>query len=500
VATTVALAVLAGAAIVYGIVVRVVAYRDPIGAMQGDEALWGLMARHVLHGEVSAFFWGQSYGGTQEVFPVAALFWVFGTHLFLMRLVPIACSVVAGIVLWRIARRELGELQGIVAGLLLWIWPVYAVWKIEVWSGFYGGGLIYASLVLLLTLRLDRNPTRIDSALMGLVIGLAIWESVQTVAVILPALLWLTVRRPRVWANVWIAAPALVVGALPFVLSNLRHDWWSFHPQGSGGTYFGRLHGFVSATFPMMLGLRVPFGSSWLAGTALSALVYTAFVAVLAWLAWRSRHTPMSLFYVVLAGYPFLYAWSGFTSNLGEPRYVMMLVPALVVVISSLATTLGRAILVLGLAAALSTATLVRWIDYHDSLAPTVGSNAGEVDVRPAIALLEKAGIARAYADYFVATRMTFDTREQTIVSEADLGSLRVERPGRVLPPKPLNFTEAHHPAYDAVVRAAPRSAYVFVPNEPSQARDVALLVRQGYERRKAGSLIVMLPPQPSAG
>ena len=71
---TVALAVLAGAAIVYGIVLRVVVYRDPIGAMQGDEALWGLMARHVLHGEVSAFFWGQSYGGTKEVFPVAALF------------------------------------------------------------------------------------------------------------------------------------------------------------------------------------------------------------------------------------------------------------------------------------------------------------------------------------------------------------------------------------------------------------------------------------------
>ena len=130
------------------------------------------MARHVLHGEVSAFFWGQSYGGTQEVFPVAALFWVFGTHLFLMRIVPIACSVVAGIIVWRIARRELGELQGIVAGLLLWIWPVYAVWKIEVWSGFYGGGLIYASLVLLLTLRLDRAQTRLDSALMGLVVGL----------------------------------------------------------------------------------------------------------------------------------------------------------------------------------------------------------------------------------------------------------------------------------------------------------------------------------------
>jgi hypothetical protein len=248
----------------------------------------------------------------------------------------------------------------------------------------------------------------------------------------------------------------------------------------------------------MMLALRVPFASTWFLGTAVSALLYAAFVALFGWLAWRSRRTPMSLFYVVLVGYPFLYAWSGFTANVGEPRYVMMLVPALVVVIASLATTLGRAALVLGLAAALSTANLVRWIDYHDSLAPTVGSNPGEVNVRPAIALLERAGIERAYADYFVATRMTFDTRERMIVSEADLSALRPVRPGRVLPPKPVNFTEAHHPAYDAAVREAPRFAYVFVPHEPSQAGDVQLLARQGYERRRAGSLIIMLPPPQS--
>ena len=277
---------------------------------------------------------------------------------------------------------------------------------------------------------------------------------------------------------------------------NLHHDWWSLHPQGSGGTYTTRFHGFVSATFPMMLGLRVPFASTWLLGTALSAVLYAAVIATFAWLAWRSRRTRMSLFYVVLAAYPFLYAWSGDTSNTGEPRYVMMLVPALVIVFASLARTLGRAALVLCVAAAVSTAGLVRWIDYHDSLAPKIGSNPGEVDVAPAIAVLDRAGVDRAFADYFVATRMTFDTRERMIVSEADLSALRPVRAGRVLPPKPTDYTSAHHPAYDAAVREAPLFAYVFVPNEPSQTRDVALLRRHGYQKRTAGTLIVMLPPR----
>ena len=235
--------------------------------------------------------------------------------------------------------------------------------------------------------------------------------------------------------------PALVLGALPWLLSNLHHDWWSLHPQGSGGTYAVRFHGFVSATFPMMLGLRVPFASTWLLGTALSGVVYAAASSSSpgsrGGRAVRRCRSSMSSSPL----YPFLYAWSGDTSNTGEPRYLMMLVPPLVIVFASLARTVGRAALVLCVAAAVSTAGLARWVDYHDSLAPTIGSNPGEVDVAPAITVLDRAGIDRAFADYFVATRMTFDTRERMIVSEADLSALRPVRPGRVLPPKPTDYT-----------------------------------------------------------
>ena len=51
---------------VTGIVLRVWLLRSDLGALDADEAVWGTMARHVLDGEIGAFFWGQGYGGTTK--------------------------------------------------------------------------------------------------------------------------------------------------------------------------------------------------------------------------------------------------------------------------------------------------------------------------------------------------------------------------------------------------------------------------------------------------
>jgi 4-amino-4-deoxy-L-arabinose transferase-like glycosyltransferase len=480
------------------VVLRVWIYRSSLGYLGTDEATWGLMARHVLDGQVSAFFWGQAYGGTQEVFPVALLFWLFGTHLVLMRIVPVAFSAAAAVVVWQAGRRALGSLPGLVAGLLMLIWPIYAVWKLEIWSGFYGGDLLYAALVLLLALLIDDAPTLRRIALFGLVIGLAFWESVQIVAVIVPTLAWLTIRRPRAWTRAWIAVPGFLVGALPWILSNLRHDWWSLRQYGGSGTYLYRLHGYVTATFPMMLGLRQPFSSEWLLGRVASGVAYLTALALIAVAAWRWRREPRSLFPFVVLAYPFFYAYDEMTSNTSEPRYVVVLLPALVLLVAGLASTVPRAAVVLGVASLLTVAGLVRWVDWHNNPARAIPFNPGEVNLSPLIGALERDGIDHAYADYSVAYRLTFDTRERIIVSEADLANLAVAAPGRVLPPVPTSFTMHHHPAYDTAVRSARRVAYIFVRHEPSAAQDVRLLRANGYREHEVGTFVLLVSsPQP---
>jgi Dolichyl-phosphate-mannose-protein mannosyltransferase len=491
---------LVGLSLAAGIALRVLIYRTSLGQLDIDEATWALMARHAEHGQLSAFFWGQAYGGTQEVIPVAALFAVFGTHLFLARLVPMLLSAASALVVWRIGRRTIGELPAVVAGLLLFVWPPYPIWKLEVWAGFYGGGLLYTTLILLVTLRLDESPARSRVALMGLVLGLGFWESVQTVAVIIPALAWLSLRRPRVWREAWAAVPGAAVGALPWILSNLRHDWWSLSIPGSGVdvSYVTRLRGFFTDTFPMLLGLRVPYSTGWIFGTAVTGLLYAAGLGLFGVFAWRWRRSQLSLFAFTAVAFPFLYAISGQTANTAEPRYVVLLAPVVVLMLATAATTLPRAVVLLAAGALISTVALAQWIDWTHTAR---GAVFNVVDVRPAIAALDRAGIDRAYSDYALAYSITFDTRERIIVSEADLRSIRAVGPDRVLPPVPTNHTMHHHPAYDTAVRAARRYAYIFVRGEPGEARDVPLLRAHGFAEEPLGRLVMLVsPPQPANG
>ena len=75
--STLAVAVVAAG----GLALRIWVHRGVMGTPDSDEAVWGLMARHVLHGEFTTFVWGSPYGGTQEVLLTAPLVWVFGTSL-----------------------------------------------------------------------------------------------------------------------------------------------------------------------------------------------------------------------------------------------------------------------------------------------------------------------------------------------------------------------------------------------------------------------------------
>ena len=56
-----------------------------------DEAVEGLMARHVLEGEHPAFLWGQRYKGVPEVYLAAAVFAVAGPSVIALKSVTLAC-------------------------------------------------------------------------------------------------------------------------------------------------------------------------------------------------------------------------------------------------------------------------------------------------------------------------------------------------------------------------------------------------------------------------
>src|SRR4029453_6428819 len=64
---------------------RVALLAGPLGELDGDEAVVGLMARHIAFlGERPVLYYGQPYLGSLEAFPAAPLLVVFASTTFVL--------------------------------------------------------------------------------------------------------------------------------------------------------------------------------------------------------------------------------------------------------------------------------------------------------------------------------------------------------------------------------------------------------------------------------
>jgi 4-amino-4-deoxy-L-arabinose transferase-like glycosyltransferase len=471
-----ALHAILAAAVVAGVAIRIWILRTPaIGYLDSDEAVPGLMARHFLHGELSTFYWGQSYGGTPEIALLAAVFSVTGSTVWALRLVPLTLYAVAAVVVWRIGRRTVGEPAARIAGVLFWIWPAYFVFRSTREYGYYGVLLVCGLLVVLLALRLRERPRLEDAAVLGVVLGLGWWCSVQIALVALPTLAWLVWRRPRVVAYAPVALALAAVTASPWIVENVRSGWSSLDASPGARlarSYGYRLGGFFTDALPTVLGFRVPFTLQWLpqetVGEILVCLVAVALVVV----AFRRRRALEPLVAIVIV-LPFLYALSGFTYDRIEPRYLELLAPLLAVVVAALLTDVRVAAVALAAAVGLSFASLVELRD-AGGIAPGAPDVRAPTTVEPLVDVLDRHGVTRARADYWVAYRVTFLTRERIVVAPNE-GS--------------------RYPPYDERVAESDRVARIFVAGSRSEAPARAPLLADGYTRVTAGPYVVYVPP-----
>ena len=450
-----------GAAIVAGVALRVWVLATPLGTLDADEAVWGLMARHVLDGDLSTFYWGQSYGGTHEVFLTAVVFAVLGSSTLAVKLVPMALFAVAALLVWRVGRRTVGEPAARIAAALFWIWPSYVVWKSVRAHGFYGSALVLSLLALLLVLRLRDELSRRDIVLLGFVLGLGWWATPQFALVAAPAVVWLLVVQRDALLRFWPALPAAVLGALPWLVSNVRHDWYSFDYAPGGGTYLSRFRGFFTATLPMALDLRVPFSLDWTFGAVVSGLLLLAVLGWVGFVVLRRRNRLGPLIPIVLA-YPFLYAASSFTWLVEEPRYLVLLAPVTALLLAQGLRRPSVAAVVLAVAFALSLTGLARMEGSHRYEIRT-----GQVDVPddlgPLLDALDARGVSTVRANYWIAERITFESGERIVANSH------------------------RYPPFTERVNASTAPGRVFVAGTLGERRARARLLANGYERVEAG-------------
>lgn len=453
-----------------GLAIRWWVLSTPLGEVDQDEAVLGLMARHVLDGEVSVFFWGQAYGGAQEAVLTAGVFALFGPGALTLKLVPLALYGVATALVWRVGRRAVGEPAATVGALLFWLGPAFFVLRSTRAYGFYGTAMVVSLAVLLVVLRLRERDSLPETAALGLLLGVGWWTTPQIVFVAAPALVWLVAGTHRLLRRVPVMALGAVLGAAPWLVWNLRHAWMSLDTDIFAGigdnSYADHLRGFFNPLLPMALGLRVPYSRAWIPWRPLALAVYAALVLGFAFLA-LGRRRRAELLVVVALAYPFLYSLSPAAFYLFEPRYLFLLSPVLALLLARALAGPARGLVGVAAVAALCVAGL-RQIDVPDPV------NAPR-SLRPVISVLDEHRVDRLFAAYTVAHRLGFDSDERIAAA-------------------PIEYIR--HPPLERRVRARPVPAYLLVAGSPVQAQFEAGLGRLGLDatRTAVGPFELYLP------
>jgi 4-amino-4-deoxy-L-arabinose transferase-like glycosyltransferase len=463
-----------------GIALRVWVYRSALGTPDADEGVVGLVARHILDGQFPTFIWGLFYGGIQELLLTAPIFWIFGSSWLALRIVPMLITAVTTLLIWRIGRRTIGEPGATVAAALFWVWPPYDLYQLTHQHGYYASDTFYCALYILLALRVVERPSTARVGVFGLVLGLGFWQTSHSVPIMVGAIAWTIWRRPEALRKLWAAVPLAAIGALPWIIWNIKHDWASVNVSYSAeSTYWHRLRIFLSPLMPMIVGIRHIGTQARVLPGPLTWLLLLLLAGVFAYGALRSIRRDVSVLYVVAIIFPFIYAISGFTIESSDPRYLVVLTPVLPLLFAQLATTRIRGTALVALGALVSIVILHTAIVQHP---PEVDPPR---DFRPLIATLDRLDVHYVYSSHWVAYRLAFETNERIIGVKNDW-SHGVHWDGTQATPGPDLFIR--YPPWERAV-AEHRHAFVFYRDAlPPIVPD---LRRFGYRHYDVGTLVV---------
>lgn len=317
-------------------------------AIDSDEAIVGLMAKHMAAGTAwPVFYYGQHYMGSLEPLLVAAGFRMFGQSNVILLGVPLLVGV-ALIPLTFVLTRQLGN---VLAARLATLYMAVPPTSLTVWSTKARGGFIevlfLGALALWVAARFMRRPDLARTLLLGAILGLGWWVNNQIIFFIVPIGLFalarlvreaVAARRPRLLVEHGLAAVvSFIAGGIPFWLYNLQHDFVSFGMfKAAGGSSLGdHVAGLFSTAIPIILGAErfwqaeeVFPGSVLVAylawGIILCAIVAgrrTAITRLLRGAPDEGRPIELYLTFIVMT--PLIFTVSSFGWLVEAPRYLL---------------------------------------------------------------------------------------------------------------------------------------------------------------------------------
>ena len=396
--------------------------------VSNDDAIPLVMARHVLRGELSTILWNQPYNGTLDTYLLAPALALAGPHL-VFRVYEAVCGVLLIVAAGMAAHRAQGRMAAWAAAALAAVGTPYMALMAA--TGPTPNFLIplLVSVPVLAGLHSLAEPSRprsfVRSLILGLVCGLAIWDSALAIPALAGAFAGLIAAgwrpRPR---GVIAFAGGLFVGASPLAVARLIQASASspvtaLRPRWLWAAGLRDLARAASGLF----GLQVPLvvdGPERATLPWAAALALGAGLAVLLAAALRDRRTwPLVGWALALA------AGFGLSRRTGgdEVRYLYGLTVPVIALLGTGVARLGSGTPAVAAAAAL--AVSVPWLIGHRLVTaawrhPEHASVVWQVPpLEPVLSSLARAGVHSGYASLQFAARLTLESDEAVIASQA---------------------------------------------------------------------------------
>lgn len=234
--------------------------------IDADEAIVGLMGKHILEGRgIPTFYYGQHYMGSLEALLSAAAFGIFGVSCIALKMVPLFVSLLL-IPLFYAFMRNFAGIAAARFGTVLLALPPAALVE---WSSKARGGFIEVVFIgtaaLLLTVKWLQSEQKslLGIFWIGLILGIGWWVNNQIVyfitaigSVFLSAFFG---KKGRAAAKkIFVGLLGFFIGGSPYWIYNFYNQFVSFEMLHSASSKdLGQhIYGLFTSALPIILGAK----------------------------------------------------------------------------------------------------------------------------------------------------------------------------------------------------------------------------------------------------
>jgi hypothetical protein len=297
-----------------------------------DEAIVGLMGKHILEGENFLYFYGQSYMGSLDAYLVALSFLVIGQKVIAIRIVQIILYALS-IIFFNlfIDSAFQNKKMAFIGSLFLVFSPVNVILYSTVSLGGYGEALLIGTasfyLVEKLLKSLENKNSKFIVCLLSFLFGLGLFVNPISLTLVFSAIVYFLFKIFKMKNNElnknWLILFLVffMVGSFPFWVSLFSSNGFSVFQELTGSAVavendsflkrlLTHLTSFLLFGPSVIFGLRPPWNVEWIGKLVLPVVVF--FWILLFYLLFSGKHEKKNVETLLLINIVGLFTLAGF--------------------------------------------------------------------------------------------------------------------------------------------------------------------------------------------